>query len=42
MADDLHAVVGTTGGPVVLAGHSIGGMINLTYAADIPRTSAAR
>jgi len=36
MADDLHAVVGATSGPVVLAGHSIGGMINLTYARRHP------
>jgi hypothetical protein len=32
MASDLHAVLSLAGGrPVVLVGHSIGGMINLTF-----------
>jgi pimeloyl-ACP methyl ester carboxylesterase len=36
MADDLHAVIESVDGPVVLVGHSIGGMINLTYARRHP------
>ena len=36
MADDLLAVVSTTPGPVILIGHSIGGMINLTFARRHP------
>ncbi len=31
MARDLHAVAGLAGSPVVLAGHSVGGMISLTW-----------
>jgi pimeloyl-ACP methyl ester carboxylesterase len=37
MASDLHAVMGLAGGkPVVLVGHSIGGMINLTFCRRYP------
>jgi len=36
MAEDLHAVVVAAPGPVVLAGHSIGGMINLTFCRKYP------
>src|SRR5438094_702282 len=36
MAEDLDAVVRTTGSRVVLVGHSIGGMINLTYCRRFP------
>jgi len=36
MADDLRAVVATAGRPVVLVGHSIGGMINLTFCRRYP------
>jgi pimeloyl-ACP methyl ester carboxylesterase len=36
MAEDLKAVVASVDGPVVLVGHSIGGMINLTYARRYP------
>lgn len=36
MADDLGAVVDAAGPRVVLAGHSIGGMINLTYCRRFP------
>jgi pimeloyl-ACP methyl ester carboxylesterase len=32
LADDLDAVLDEVGGPVVLVGHSIGGMITLTFA----------
>jgi pimeloyl-ACP methyl ester carboxylesterase len=36
MADDLRAVVSATPGPVILVGHSIGGMINLTFGGRYP------
>jgi pimeloyl-ACP methyl ester carboxylesterase len=37
MASDLHAVMGLANGkPVVLVGHSIGGMINLTFCRRYP------
>src|SRR4051812_36552598 len=36
MADDLRAVVSATPGPVILVGHSIGGMINLTFGRKHP------
>jgi pimeloyl-ACP methyl ester carboxylesterase len=36
MAEDLHAVVSATPGPVILVGHSIGGMINLTFGRKYP------
>jgi pimeloyl-ACP methyl ester carboxylesterase len=36
MADDLKAVMATAGRPVVLVGHSIGGMINLTFCRRYP------
>ena len=36
MADDLRAVVWATPGPVILVGHSIGRMINLTFADRYP------
>jgi pimeloyl-ACP methyl ester carboxylesterase len=42
-ADDLHAVVEMTGdGPVVLAGHSLGGMILLTYCKRYPEAIGTR
>jgi pimeloyl-ACP methyl ester carboxylesterase len=36
MADDLRVVVSATPGPVILVGHSIGGMINLTFGRRYP------
>lgn len=36
MAADLQAVLGLAGKPAVLVGHSIGGMINLTYCRQHP------
>ena len=36
MAGDLDAVVSSIDGPVVLVGHSIGGMLNLEYARRYP------
>ncbi len=43
MAADLHAVVNVAGDrPVVLVGHSIGGMLNLTYARLYPADLGSR
>jgi pimeloyl-ACP methyl ester carboxylesterase len=44
MARDLDAVIGVAGGgrPVVLVGHSIGGMICLTYARLFPEALGSR
>jgi pimeloyl-ACP methyl ester carboxylesterase len=36
MAEDLQVVVSATPGPVILVGHSIGGMINLTFGRRYP------
>jgi pimeloyl-ACP methyl ester carboxylesterase len=36
MAGDLDAVVSSIDGPVILVGHSIGGMLNLEYARRFP------
>jgi pimeloyl-ACP methyl ester carboxylesterase len=36
MAGDLDSVVSSIGGPVILVGHSIGGMLNLEYAKRHP------
>ena len=36
MASDLEAVIGVAGRPVILLGHSIGGMIALTYCRMFP------
>ncbi len=42
MAADLSAVVDYAGKPVVLVGHSIGGMINLTYCRQHPEQLGSR
>ena len=43
LARDLDAIVGLAGGkPVVLLGHSIGGMINLTYCKVFPEALGTR
>ena len=43
LARDLDAIVGLAGGqPVVLLGHSIGGMINLTYCQVFPEALGTR
>jgi pimeloyl-ACP methyl ester carboxylesterase len=42
MARDLDAVVGLAGGPVVLVGHSIGGMIMLSYCRLFPEALGGR
>jgi pimeloyl-ACP methyl ester carboxylesterase len=36
MAEDLNAVLSVSHGPVILVGHSIGGMINLTFCRRYP------
>ena len=43
MASDLHTVLALSGGrPVVLVGHSIGGMINLTFCKLFPQDLGSR
>ena len=43
LAHDLDAIVGLAGGkPVILLGHSIGGMINLTYCKVFPEALGTR
>jgi pimeloyl-ACP methyl ester carboxylesterase len=41
MAEDLHAVVSLAQGPVILVGHSIGGMINLSFCRKYPSAPVA-
>ena len=40
MAADLEAVIGVAGRPVILVGHSIGGMISLTFCRMFPQQVA--